>query len=274
MNRSMLDLEDTNAIANAVTNGHDGNPWGAVVNGAAYTAVDRAESEQVDAWKINALAPAAFAQVCADAGVPMIQLSTDYVFSGTSANAWNVNDPVDPLNVYGASKLGGELAVRSSGSRYAIIRTAWIVSAHGSNFVKTMLRLATEHSRIRVVGDQIGSPTSAADLAAAVQTIAVAMAEDDAIHSGTFHFSNKGATNWAAFAEEIFRQSRLRGGPAAEVETITSADYPTAAVRPTNSLLNHDAIEAEYGIIPRSWAEAISDILDELIGMPNNKEIF
>lgn len=266
LGRDMLDLRDTDAIAATVAAGHDGQPWAAVINGGAYTAVDKAEAEQVAAWQVNALAPAAFGAACAAAGIPLVQVSTDYVFAGDKAGAWEVNDPVAPLGVYGASKLGGELAVRTSGARHAIVRTAWVVSAHGANFVKTMLRVGAERGHLRVVDDQVGSPTGAADLAAALATIAVRLAEHPAAPTGTFHFSNAGAVSWAGFAAEIFRQSAARGGPSATVEPITTADYPTPARRPANSLLSHDAIRAAFGITPRPWSEALGDILNELIG--------
>ena len=261
-----LDLRDTAAIADKVAAGHDGRPWAAVINGAAYTAVDKAETDLVTAWAVNAMAPAAFAQACAEADVPLVQVSTDYVFAGDRQGAWEVEDPVAPLGVYGASKLGGELAVRTSGARHAIVRTAWVVSAHGHNFIKTMLRVAESRDTLSVVDDQIGSPTSAADLAQALMTIAVRLAGDAAAPTGTFHFSNAGAVSWAGFATEIFRQSALRGGATAGVSPIATTDYPTPAKRPANSLLSHDAIRAAYGIEPRPWAEALSDILDELIG--------
>jgi len=203
---------------------------------------------------------------CAKAGIPLVQVSTDYVFAGDKDGAWTVDDPVGPLGVYGASKLGGELAVRTSGARHAVVRTAWVVSAHGSNFVKTMLRVGAERDVLRVVDDQRGSPTSAADLARALATIAVRLAEDPHAPTGTFHFANAGATTWAGFAAEIFRQSAQRGGPAARVEPITTADYPTPARRPANSLLDTRAIRDAYGIAPRPWAEALGDILDDLIG--------
>ena len=264
--RDRLDLADTDAIAQIVASGHEGQPWAAVINGAAYTAVDKAESDHVTAWKVNALAPAAFGQACAQAGIPLVQVSTDYVFAGDKDGAWEVDDPVAPLGVYGASKLGGELAVRTSGARHAIVRTAWVVSAHGSNFVKTMLRVGAERESLRVVDDQRGSPTSAADLAHALMAIALRLAQDEAAPTGTFHFSNQGATSWAGFATEIFRQSALRGGPVATVEPIGTAEYPTPARRPANSLLGHGAISAAYGITPRPWQQALGDILDELIG--------
>ncbi|MHA0337019.1 dTDP-4-dehydrorhamnose reductase [Sphingomonas aquatilis] len=266
LDRAALDLSDPAAIRACVAVGHEGTPWAAIINGAAYTAVDKAESDLVTAWAINALAPAAFAEGCAKAGIPLIQVSTDYVFAGDKAGAWEVDDPVAPLGVYGASKLGGELAVRTSGARYAIVRTAWVVSAHGNNFVKTMLRVAEGRDRLSVVDDQRGSPTAAADLAAALMEIAVCLADDAGAATGTFHFSNAGDISWADFAIEIFHQSAERGGPTAEVARIPSSDYPTPARRPANSLLSHDAIRTAYGIAPRDWRNALSDILDELIG--------
>ncbi|GGP00255.1 dTDP-4-dehydrorhamnose reductase [Stakelama pacifica] len=256
-----LDLTDTDAIAAMVAS----RPFAAVINGAAYTAVDKAESDLVTAWAVNALAPAAFGKACAEAGIPLVQVSTDYVFDGSKTGAWEVNDPVAPLGVYGASKLGGELAVRTSGARHVIVRTAWVVSAHGNNFVKTMLRVGADRDTLNVVADQHGSPTSAADLAETLKTIVLRLIRDDTAPTGTFHFSNAGATSWAEFAAEIFRQSEQRGGPSARVEPIPTSEYPTPARRPANSLLSHDAIRAAYGIEPRDWREALSDILDELM---------
>lgn len=257
-----LDLTDAAAIAAMMAS----RQWAAVINGAAYTAVDKAEGDVVTAWAVNAMAPAAFGEACAKAGIPLVQVSTDYVFAGDKDGAWEVDDPVAPLGVYGASKLGGELAVRTSGARHAIVRTAWVVSAHGHNFIKTMLRVGESRDTLTVVDDQRGSPTSAADLAHALMTIAVRLVEDADAPTGTFHFSNAGAVSWAGFASEIFRQSALRGGPSAAVTPITTADYPTPARRPANSLLSHDAIRAAYGIEPRDWQAALSDILDDLIG--------
>lgn len=262
LDRAALDLTDTAAIAAKLAE----RPWAAVINGAAYTAVDKAESDQVTAWAVNAMAPAAFAQGCATAGIPIVQVSTDYVFAGDKDGAWEVNDPVAPLGVYGASKLGGELAVRTSGARHAIVRTAWVVSAHGNNFVKTMLRVGAARDELGVVDDQRGSPTSAADLATALLTIAVRLVEDEAAPTGTFHFSNAGAVSWAGFATEIFAQSGARGGAVAAVTPIATTDYPTPVRRPANSMLSHDAIRAAYGIEPRAWQAALGDILDELIG--------
>lgn len=265
--RDRLNLENVGAIAQVVADGHGGRPWAAMINAAAYTAVDRAESELLSAWKVNALAPAAMAEACAGADIPLVHVSTDYVFSGSKKGAWEIDDPVAPLSVYGASKLGGELAIRTSNVRHVIVRTAWVVSAHRNNFVKTMLRLGRERGVVQVVDDQYGSPTSAGDLAQTLITVAVRLVEDDSAPVGTFHFSNAGLTSWAGFAEEIFRQSHKRGGPAAKIHKIATSDYPTPARRPANSLLSHAAIEQSYGISPRRWEPALGDILDELIGV-------
>lgn len=257
-----LDLRDTDGIAALVAS----RPWAAVISAGAYTAVDKAESDVVTAWAVNAMAPAAFAAACASANIPMVQVSTDYVFDGSRDGAWEVDDPVAPLGVYGASKLGGELAVRTSGARYVVVRTAWVVSAHGNNFVKTMLRAGTERRALKVVDDQRGSPTSAADLAAVLATIAMRLSDDATAPVGTYHFSNAGEVSWCGFAREVFRQSEGFGGPSASVEGITTSDYPTPARRPANSLLSHAAIMRDYGIRPRPWQDALGDILHELIG--------
>lgn len=261
LGRAELDIADEAQVAAVLA-----EDWAAVVNTAAYTAVDRAESDAVAAWRANALGPAALAAACEVAPVPLVHLSTDYVFDGRKPGAWEVDDPVGPLGVYAASKLGGELAVRTACRRHAIVRTAWMVSATGTNFVRTMLRLAAERGRVRVVADQHGAPTAADDLAAALATIAVRLAEDPAPPTGTFHFAGAGETTWAAFAEAIFAGSVARGGPSAVVEPIATADYPTPARRPLNSRLDTSAITQGYGIVPRPWQDALETILDQLIG--------
>lgn len=266
VDKSVLDLAKTEAITAKVAE----RPWAAVINAAAYTAVDRAEADQIAAWRVNALAPVALSAACASRGIPLVHVSTDYVFDGNKTGPLEPDDPVAPLNVYGASKLGGELAIRTSGVRYAIVRTAWVVSAHGNNFVKTVLRLGSECGHLRVVEDQHGCPTAAADLAGALATITVRLAEDSTSPTGTFHFSNSGATTWADFAREILAQAAKRGGPTATVEGIATSDYPTSARRPSNSQLSHDSIRDAYGIDPRSWRDALGDILDELIGSPRS----
>jgi dTDP-4-dehydrorhamnose reductase len=260
IDRATLDLGDTDAIALMVAS----HPWAAIINAAAYTAVDAAESDIVACWAVNALAPAALAAAADARDIPMVQISTDYVFDGRSQRPWRTDDPVAPINVYGASKLAGELAVRTAAPRHAIVRTAWVVSATGRNFVRTMLRLAAERDVLRVVADQTGTPTMAADLAAAVATIAMRLAEDSQAPAGIWHFANSGPTNWHDFAEAIFAGSARRGGPSAMLEAITTADFPTAARRPAYSVLDTSGIEKDYGIQPRPWRVALEDVLDEI----------
>jgi dTDP-4-dehydrorhamnose reductase len=262
LTRADLDLLDPQAIAAKVAE----RPWAAVINAAAYTAVDRAESEPVLAWQVNALAPAALAAACQAGDIPLVHVSTDYVFDGSRDGAWEPDDPTGPLGTYGASKLGGELAVRTGAPRHAIVRTAWVVSETGANFIKTMLRLGAERPTLRVVADQHGSPTAAADLAGALATIAMRMADAPNAPSGTWHYANAGATTWHGFATEIFAQSASRGGPSPSVEPITTADFPTPARRPGNSLLSTATLTRDWGIVPRAWPQALGPILDALIG--------
>lgn len=260
--RQALDLGAPAAIAAHLA----ANTYAAVINAAAYTAVDQAERDIVTAWQVNALAPAALAAACATAGIAMVHISTDYVFDGQRPGPREPDDPVGPLSVYGASKLGGELAVATSGARHVILRTAWLVSAHGRNFVTTMLALAAERDGVRVVADQHGSPTAANDLAQAAATVAIRLADDAAAPNGVYHFANAGLTNWAAFARAIFTGSAARGGPSAIVEDIGSEAFETIVRRPAHSLLGTGAIARDYQIIPRPWPQALSDILDEILG--------
>jgi dTDP-4-dehydrorhamnose reductase len=262
LDRDEMNLADPSSVKAAFV----GRQWAAVINCAAYTAVDAAEDHPVDAWSANALGPAALAEQCRQWKIPLVQISTDYVFGGERGAYGEEEEPSAPLNVYGASKLGGELAVRASGARHAILRTSWLISAHGKNFVKTMLNLAEQHECVRVVDDQVGSPTTAADLAAAALLLATRMAADAQAPAGVFHFCNAGRTSWAGLAKEIFRQSRQRGGRGAHVEPIPTSAYPTRARRPLRSALESGRIERAFGIVPRPWQDALSDILDELIG--------
>ncbi len=264
--RNVLDLANPVAIAETIHGGYLGQPWAAVLNAGAYTAVEAAETNAIEAWRINALAVAAIGAACAAKGAPLIHVSTDYVFAGDISRPLEVNDPVGPLNVYGASKLGGELAARTSGARTVIVRTSWLVSKHGTNFLKTMLQLAKARDTLQVINDQVGSPTTATDLADALVKIVVRIVTDCGAKTGTFHFSNRGSATWADFAREIFRQSALRGGPVAKVAPILARDYPSIVCRPSFTVLGHTAIEQAYDIRPREWGIAITDILDDLIG--------
>ena len=259
--RAALDLTDPEALAAMVAS----RPWAAVVNAAAYTAVDKAESDVVAAWRINALAPAALAAATASAGIPLIHISTDYVFDGSKADFYVEDDPVAPLGVYGASKLGGELAVRTSNPAHVILRTAWVVSPDGANFVKTMLRLGAERPKLGVVADQFGCPTSAADIATAVMVIAQAFAADGDAPNGTYHFVNAGEASWHELAGAVFEQAAHHGRPTPEVAAIATSDYPTPARRPANSRLATTKITRDFAITPRPWRVGIDEIVDQLL---------
>ncbi len=231
----------------------------AVINAAAYTAVDRAESEEDLATVINGAAPGAMAEACAALGIPFVQISTDYVFAGTGETPWQPADPVAPPNAYGRSKRAGEAAVIAAGGTYAILRTSWVVSAHGHNFVKTMLRLGAERERLTIVADQIGAPTPARAIAAACLEIARQLIAEPG-KSGIYHFQGAPLVSWAGFAQEIFAQADL----ACAVEGIASTDYPTPALRPLNSRLDCAALETVFGIPQPDWRLGLSEILKEL----------
>ena len=196
------------------------------------------------------------------ANVPLIQLSTDYVFDGQKREAYCEDDPVAPLGVYGASKEGGEQAVRTGNPRHLILRTAWVVSPHGVNFVKTMLRLAAERPTIRVVDDQRGCPTSAADVAMALITIAKRLIADPFAPTGTYHFVNAGEASWYEFARAIFAMVAARGRSVPTVEAISSSDYPTPARRPANSRLSSAKLQREFDIVSRPWQIAVEEVVD------------
>lgn len=260
--RSTLDIADESAVADLIAS----RPWSAVINTAAYTAVDQAESEVGAAWRINALGPALLADATAKAKIPLVHVSTDYVFSGDAKRPYSESDPIGPLGVYGASKEGGEQAVRTTNPRHAIVRTAWVVSAHRGNFLKTMLRLGSERPVLSIVGDQVGNPTAAGDLAAALADIAHRLARDPDAPVGTYHFVNTGDTSWHGFADGIFAEARARGLATPKTKAIRTEDYPTSARRPANSRLSTEKLTRDYGIRPRPWAEAIRPILDALTG--------
>jgi dTDP-4-dehydrorhamnose reductase len=238
-----------------------------VINAAAYTAVDRAEGEPEAAWAGNCIGPANLAAACHEARVPLVHLSTDYVFDGSKPGPYREDDPVAPLGVYGASKEAGDRAVREALARHVILRTAWVYSAHGHNFVKTMLRLGAERPVLRVVADQVGSPTSAADIAAAIRAVVQLVAAGNT-RWGTYHFAGGGAVTWHGFAEAIFALAApwdsTGQGPPPLVEAITTADYPTPARRPANSVLDCRRIGAAFGIVPRPWREALAEVIREL----------
>jgi dTDP-4-dehydrorhamnose reductase len=231
----------------------------AIINAAAYTDVDKAEDEEAIASIINGDAPTAMAQACAELGIPLIHISTDYVFDGIGEKPWQPNDRTNPQNAYGRSKSAGEMGIRTSGAVHGILRTSWIVSAHGRNFVKTMLRLSQNRDAINVVADQIGGPTPASDIAAAC----IEMAEQ-LIHgpskSGTYHFTGEPNVSWADFANEIFEQA----GKSVKVTNIPTRDYPTLAKRPLNSRMDCRALQQTFGIIRPDWRYSLSAIIRKL----------
>lgn len=235
----------------------------AVVNAAAYTAVDRAESECEQAYLVNRDGARNIARSCAARSLPMVQISTDYVFDGRKSGAYVDDDPTAPLSVYGTSKEAGERVVRDSQDRHVIIRTSWVFSAHGHNFVKTMLRLAAERDEIAVVSDQVGCPTPAADLAAATLDILSSLRDG---RWGTYHFCGAGPTSWYGFAKEIFElRSEITGLSSPRLRAITTADYPSPAPRPANSELDCSRFAAAFGVSQRPWSQGLAQVLDELL---------
>ncbi|BCH23921.1 dTDP-4-dehydrorhamnose reductase [Mesorhizobium sp. L-8-3] len=238
-----------------------------VVNTAAYTEVDKAETDVATAFAVNRDGAANVATAAAEQGCPVIHFSTDYVFPGDKPDPYRETDETGPVSVYGRSKLAGEQAVADANPAHVILRTAWVYSPDGRNFLKTMLRLARERDEIGVVGDQHGTPTSAAFLARAVAAVVRHVLADPAGASwrGVFHLVADGATDWAGFAEEIFAQSAKRGGPSARVRRITTADYKTAAARPANSRLDTTRLSAVFGIKPPRWQDDVAACVDALL---------
>ena len=261
--RDTLDLTKVDEIVMAV----DADDWAIIINCAAYTAVDKAQSEPALANAINRVAPGIFASEAARRSIPILHLSTDYVFDGSKAAPYVEDDLVYPLGVYGASKEAGEAAVRAYNPVHAIVRTAWVVSAGGGNFIDTMLRLASERDELGVVNDQIGCPTSARDIAEAVLTVATRLTEDGAKPTGTWHFVNSGRATWHDLAAFIFAEMTKKGMKVPTLRAITTAQYPTPARRPANSQLDTGRITRDFAIVPRDWQVAISEIVAERLQM-------
>jgi len=235
-----------------------------IVNAAAYTAVDRAETEPQLAFAVNEGGPRHLALAAREIGALLIHLSTDYVFDGGKAHAYVEDDPVAPINAYGYSKEAGERAVRVTLSFHVILRTSWVYAAHGHNFLKTMLRIARERDVAEVVADQYGTPTAAADIAKTIFDLLPKIGEPEA-RFGTFHLTNSGQTTWHGFAELIFACLSQRGWRVPRLEAITTAGYPTPARRPAMSVLDCGKIAHIYGIALRPWQAALSETLEALI---------
>lgn len=259
--RPEIDLTDLQSAAEAIARERPD----VVVNAAAYTAVDRAESEPAVATAVNASGAEHVARACAAGAIPLIHLSTDYVFDGSKKQPYVENDAVGPINAYGRSKLEGEERVARVWPRHLILRTAWVHSPWGNNFVRNMLRLAAERPEIRVVDDQWGSPTYAPHLAEVVLALARKIKKDAAaIPWGTYHAVNAGDTTWCGFAREVFRRAREQGLPAAEVVPIGAADYPTPARRPMNSRLDCAALRRSFGLQLPDWRVGVRDCVARL----------
>jgi dTDP-4-dehydrorhamnose reductase len=255
LGREEANLSDPQACADAIRH-HSPD---AVINAAAYTAVDLAEDEEAVATVINGDAPTAMAKACTELGIPFVHISTDYVFEGTGKDPWQPQDQTAPQNAYGRSKLAGETGIADSGGTYAILRTSWVVSAYRTNFIKTMLRLSATHEVLNIVGDQIGGPTPARDIALACLQIAEQLVQDPS-KSGTYHFSGAPDISWAGFAREIFDQA----GKSLAVTPIPTTDYPTPAQRPLNSRMDCTATKRAFGIDRPDWVIGLKTILDDL----------
>jgi len=264
LGRAEADLADPAACAAAIR----AHAPEVVINAAAWTAVDRAEAEEAAAAVVNAAAPAAMARACAARAIPFLHVSTDYVFDGTGERPWRPDDPTAPLSAYGRTKLAGEAGVRAAGGPHVILRTSWVFSAHGANFVRTMLRLSETRDRLSVVADQAGGPTPAAAIAAALAAIAAAFAAGRGV-TGTFHFAGAPDTSWAGFARAIFAAA----GRAVTVDDIPTSAWPAPAPRPANSRLDCSSLAAAYGIARPDWRAGLHDVLKDLGAIPSPKPL-
>ena len=255
LGREDVDLLEPKACAGAIRH----HAPKAVINAAAFTAVDRAEHEEALATVINGEAPTAMASACSELGIPLVNISTDYVFAGTGNAPWTPDGPTVPQNAYGRSKIVGESGIRATGAVHAILRTSWVVSAHGANFIKTVLRLSEKNDTLNVVVDQIGGPTPARDIAAACLQVAEQLIQDPS-RSGTYHYSGWPEVSWADFATEIFHQATKK----VTVKPILTADYQTPAKRPQNSRMDCRTTELVFGISRPDWRAGVKMILREL----------
>jgi len=255
VDRSRADLCNPDQCADAI---RDYKPT-AVINAAAYTAVDKAEKEEALATVINCDAPSRMAEACANLSVPFVHISTDYVFDGSGSEAWLPECPTNPQNAYGRSKKAGEMGIVDSGVVYGIIRTSWVISSRGENFIKTMLRLSETCNELSIVSDQIGAPTPARDIAGACYQVALDLIANPS-KSGIYHFSGAPNVSWYDFASEIFRQT----GRDIDLKPILSANFPTVASRPLNSRLDCESTRLEFGVKQPDWRKSLNTILREL----------
>lgn len=263
LSRTDADLTDAEALTQAFVSASDDVV--AVVNAAAYTAVDAAEDDPDTAHSVNALAPGIMARCCAERGLPFIHLSTDYVFDGSASGAYRETDPVAPLGVYGVTKQAGEQAVLDALPSAIILRTAWVFSAHGKNFVRTMLRLAAERDSLGVVDDQRGCPTPASSIAEAVLTIIGRWYSGQGAAGGIFHFCGSTPVSWKEFADAIFSISAEYGCAVPKVAPLATAQFPTRARRPANSVLDCGKILREWGIAPADWQASLKRDIEVIL---------
>lgn len=237
-----------------------------IINAAAYTAVDQAETDREAAFAINAEAVKKVARIADESEIPLIHISTDYVFDGSNSHPYSESDPVNPLGVYGASKFAGEEAVRSFADRHIILRTAWVFSPFGKNFVKTMLRLAADRDSVSVVSDQYGNPTSAIDIADGILQICGQISNAESpVRYGTYHMTGSGAATWADLAESVFEIYEQNSGKKTAVSRISSAEYPTPVERPKNSVLDCTKLEAGFGIRLPDWQDSVRSVVSRLV---------
>ena len=258
MTRTALDITDAARVKATIVN----EKPDIIVNAAAYTAVDRAETDSDRCFTVNRDGPKYLAQASLLADIPLIHISTDYVFDGSKPGAYVETDSVSPSGVYGRSKAEGEECVRFSCEKHIILRTSWVFSSHGNNFVKTMLRLGVEREELGVVADQHGCPTSAADIAAVI----LQLCECHAQQWGTYHFCQPEPTTWHGFAKAIFAEAERQGLPLKirNVAAIGTADYPTAAKRPANSVLACGKLKTAFGVVIRPWQASLNEVVREL----------
>ena len=258
--RSEIDMVDLEEVKTSIT---ESNP-NVVINATAYTAVDKAEDEKQEAAKINHFAVANLAKTCNEIGCWLIHISTDYVFDGAASLPYDENSETNPQCVYGNSKLKGELAIQASGCRYLIIRTAWVYSEYGNNFLKTMLRLGADHDELSIVGDQIGCPTYAQDIAKSIVSI-LSFLDLEGSSSGIYHYCGDEPCSWYDFARAIFLEAGMHGlKTPSYVKSIKTSDYPTPAIRPAYSVLDCSKIESFFDVNRSNWREGIKIVIDRL----------
>jgi dTDP-4-dehydrorhamnose reductase len=261
--RAEVDIADRTAVENAITR----TMPALVVNAAAYTKVDRAETEADEAFRANETGPHVIATACAAAQIPLVHISTDYVFDGSKSTAYVESDPISPLGAYGKSKAAGESAVLAALATHVILRTSWVYGVYGANFLKTMLRLAAERDELRVVGDQRGCPTGTADIADAILKIAPRLAAGEPLW-GTYHFAGSGATTWHGFATAIVEAQAKFTDRRPKVIAITTAEYPTPAKRPANSVLDSSRFAATFGFRAVDWRDRTREVVASLLNSP------